>query len=84
MLQNLYCDYEMEMKYLRENYDIDIVYHKSGTIIPLLADDMYLKPVKRKDGTIRLAGASNYPISLSTQFSKNKFESAVILINEEK
>ena len=79
-LQNLYCDYELEMEYLKENYDLDILYHKEGKIIPLLADDMYLKQVKRKDGTIGLNGASNYPISLRTQFGKQYFKSSVILI----
>ncbi len=84
MLQNLYCDFEWEMNYLKEKYDIEVVYQKAGTVVPVLSDEMYLKPKIRRDGTTGLVGGSNHPISLRMQFGKHRFESAVVLIKRQK
>ncbi|MBD3181295.1 hypothetical protein GF312_03320 [Candidatus Poribacteria bacterium] len=80
MLQNIYTDFDWELKYLKDHYKTDIIYYKSGVVIPLLADEMYMRSFKRRDGTIGYRGSGNQPISLNTQFSKHKFESVVILI----
>ncbi len=84
VLQNLYCDFEWEMNYLKEKYDIEVVYREASTVVPILADEMYFNPTKRKDGTIALRAASNHPVSIRTQFSKQRSESAVVLIKRQK
>ncbi len=71
-------------KILKEEYDIEVVYQKAGTVVPVLSDEMYLRPTARKDGTIALRGGSNRPISLRMQFGKHRFESAVVLIKRQK
>jgi len=81
-LQNLYCDFEQEMNYLKEKHDVEVVYRKKVTVVPLLSDEMHHRKVKRKDGTIALRGSGNRLISLRGQFSKHRFESAVILIKD--
>lgn len=83
-LQNIYCDYEQEMEYLNQKYDIRRLYHKRLTTIPVFCDDMYMIPVKRKDGTFGQRGTANHPITPRTQFSKQRIESAVIFIQNEK
>ena len=79
-LQNVYCDFQWEMDNLKREYNFSILYRNEGTVIPILADDMYMKPVKRKDGTMGQRGAANNLISLRTQFGKHGFESVVLLI----
>jgi hypothetical protein len=83
-LQNIYCDYELEMKYLKQKYEVTALYHKQAIVVPVFCDDMYMKPVKRKDGTTGWRGTANHLISPRKQFGRQKFVTTVILIGSAK
>ena len=83
VLQNVYSDDERELEYLHKHFRTEILYQKVGTVVPILADEMYLRPHKRKDGTMVLRGGSNHPIPLAIQFGKHRFRSTVVLLEEQ-
>ena len=85
LLQNMYsCDIEKEMKFLRKNFVIDVLYQKFAVVIPILADDIFINAERRSDGRTALRGRSNRAIDLKTQFGKSRFASIVIHIRGKK